>query len=288
MHGFRRFARGLTATGLVLAGLSIASAPSASASARAPSGQSPAQRVVTELAAIPDLLGGPSANPATSAATSAASSGVSIELNGAHGTTTRPSAGLTVTPDALPHVDAAVRTDATGTSHIVVLRDRKAPSSATFTVNKAGTHLVADPLGGVVLVGADGAVDSRISSPWAYDARGRSLPTSFVVSGNTITQHIDTRGAAYPVVADPHWKWGIVTGTLYFNRAETRYIAAYENWLTLAGWFVPAPFNFLLAIYQLYLHYEAQYAESVGICVKIKTNGSIGTYGGSQGDGYCR
>ncbi len=35
------------------------------------------------------------------------------------------------------------------------------------------------------------------------DAEGKHLPTSYTVSGNTLTQTVDTRGAVYPVVADP-------------------------------------------------------------------------------------
>ena len=33
---------------------------------------------------------------------------------------------------------------------------------------------------------------------------------------------VDHRGAAYPVVADPKFTWGIFSGTLYFTRGETR------------------------------------------------------------------
>jgi hypothetical protein len=252
-----------------------------------PPAQSPAQRVMAELSAVPNLLDATS-GARTAGTTVPTTRAASIQLNGSAGTTSQVASNLTVTPNALPHIDAAVKTDATGSSHLVVLKDSTASSNVAFTVTKAGTKLVADPLGGVTLIDAKGKYDSRITAPWAYDAQGRSLPTSFTVIGNVITQHINTHGAAFPVVADPKWTWGIITGTLYFNRSETQYIAAYENWLAIVGWFVPPPFDTLLAIYQLYLHYEAQYAESVGICVKIKSTGAIGTYGGSQGGGYCR
>jgi hypothetical protein len=97
---FRKLAIGLT-TSLALAGISIAAAPSASA--QAPPGQSPAQRVVAELGAVPHLLSSTaSANTGMPTA-----SPVSIEPNGSRGTTTHPTGSLSVTPDALPHVDAA-------------------------------------------------------------------------------------------------------------------------------------------------------------------------------------
>jgi hypothetical protein len=43
----------------------------------------------------------------------------------------------------------------------------------------------------------------RIESPWAVDADGTALPTQYSVRGNTLEQVVDTRGAVFPVVADP-------------------------------------------------------------------------------------
>ena len=41
----------------------------------------------------------------------------------------------------------------------------------------------------------------HLPAPWAVDASGRKLPTTFVVNGATLTQQVDTRGAQVPVVA---------------------------------------------------------------------------------------
>lgn len=43
----------------------------------------------------------------------------------------------------------------------------------------------------------------HIDAPWAVDAHGRSVPTRFSLDGQTLTQTIDPRGAAFPVVVDP-------------------------------------------------------------------------------------
>ncbi|ROS52552.1 hypothetical protein [Frigoribacterium sp. PhB24] len=44
---------------------------------------------------------------------------------------------------------------------------------------------------------------AEFEQPWAVDARGESLPTSYSIEGNTITQTVDTTDATFPVVADP-------------------------------------------------------------------------------------
>lgn len=46
-----------------------------------------------------------------------------------------------------------------------------------------------------------------ISAPWALDSNGKKLPTSYTVNGSKITQHVNTSGAAYPIVADPSIQW---------------------------------------------------------------------------------
>jgi hypothetical protein len=51
---------------------------------------------------------------------------------------------------------------------------------------------------------------------------------------------------------DAHYTWGVVTGTVYFNTST------------------------------------AALAIARGKCVKVKSTGVVGMYGGSQGDGYCR
>jgi hypothetical protein len=55
------------------------------------------------------------------------------------------------------------------------------------------------------VVGTDEAVLLHIPAPWAVDATGAALPTRYEVAGSTITQVVDTRGASFPVVADPAW-----------------------------------------------------------------------------------
>jgi hypothetical protein len=69
---------------------------------------------------------------------------------------------------------------------------------------------------------------AEIEVPWARDADGRSLPTRYVVRGDVLVQHVDTRGARFPVVADPTFKrcgWLGALVCMRLNRSETQSIS---------------------------------------------------------------
>lgn len=53
---------------------------------------------------------------------------------------------------------------------------------------------------------------ASFAAPWSVDSNGNSLPTHYEVDGNTITQVVDTTGAAFPVVSDPWPLVGILLG----------------------------------------------------------------------------
>lgn len=57
--------------------------------------------------------------------------------------------------------------------------------------------------GGLDLVNEAGDSLGEIAAPWSVDNDGVRLATWFEVDGDQITQRIDTRGAAFPVVSDP-------------------------------------------------------------------------------------
>lgn len=79
-------------------------------------------------------------------------------------------------------------------------------SDATFTVElPANTSLVADNEGFLIVGDAGGTklVLGAIETPWAVDADGTQLATSYTLNGTVLTQHVQTQGAKYPIVADP-------------------------------------------------------------------------------------
>ena len=87
----------------------------------------------------------------------------------------------------------------------------------------AGAHLT--QTGAVEVTRADGSALVTIAAPWARDAAGTSLPTSYSLDGATLTQTVDTRGAVFPVVADPRIEntgfLGLQGVKIWFTRSET-------------------------------------------------------------------
>ncbi len=89
----------------------------------------------------------------------------------------------------------------------------------------AGRRLVPTPEGGFD-VRQDGRRVGSVAPPWALDAAGRALPTRYEVRADGgITQLVDTRGASFPVVADPKYSLG-------FYRVPVWYVEYYwsEMW----------------------------------------------------------
>jgi len=67
-------------------------------------------------------------------------------------------------------------------------------------------------------------VFATVAKPWAADADGKELPTSYTVKGNLLTQNVDLTGATFPVVADPSVQLGFyVVPVVYetFSRYDT-------------------------------------------------------------------
>lgn len=143
-----------------------------------------------------------------------ASSGVSIEV-GLPGATTaddgvRQPSGQVVYADAMP--DVAVSAQATpdgGLRALVVIDGPQAPTEFRFPMTVPdGAVLVPSPDGGAAVVAADGAVVVSVAAPWAYDATGRQVRTSYRIDGTSLVQSVDHVGATYPVVADPSIGFG--------------------------------------------------------------------------------
>jgi hypothetical protein len=98
-----------------------------------------------------------------------------------------------------------------------VAKSAKAPTNISYELDV--------PLGGsarltdnqtVLINEADGSFHSLVAPPWAKDANGLSVKTSYAVNGSTLTQTVEHRvaGVAYPVVADP---WAGVDLISYFQ-----------------------------------------------------------------------
>lgn len=75
--------------------------------------------------------------------------------------------------------------------------DMALPAAASATIEEDGS---------VLIQSSDGEFVGGIATPWARDANGGEVPTSFEIDGGTLVQHVDLDAVsadAYPVVADP-------------------------------------------------------------------------------------
>jgi hypothetical protein len=121
---------------------------------------------------------------------------------------------------------AAQATDDGGLQVLVVIDDAAAPTEYRFDMTVPdGAVLRSTGDGGAEVVGSDGALVSAVAPPWAVDATGVSVSTSYRIEGSTLVQVVAHHGTAYPVVADPRIFW-IELGlfAIEFNRSETQRI----------------------------------------------------------------
>ena len=63
--------------------------------------------------------------------------------------------------------------------------------------------------GSVLFVDEEGKGAGGIAPPWAIDADGNEVRTSYALDGDALIQTVEHEGAAYPVAADPLWFTGI-------------------------------------------------------------------------------
>ncbi|MFI7320192.1 hypothetical protein [Streptomyces venezuelae] len=203
--------------------------------------------------------------------------------------------GTIVYPNAADSTDLAVQpTTDGGARTLVTLKDKNAPTEQRFDLQMpTGTHLAANDSGGYDIFQDSGkgstALKGTISAPWAKDANGKDVPTSYKLEGGTLVQRINTsNNTAFPVVADPHYTWGIVSGTVYFNKSETRKIALGGGLAATIIASIPAGFTTAAGITVAAITTMANIAQSHKKCLKIKSYGKPGEYSGKQGDGYCR
>lgn len=211
------------------------------------------------------------------AVTAANGSTVTLALpatNGAAGVTTAE--GTTVYPGAARGTDLAVQATTDGGARaLVTLKDSSASTEQRFDLGlPINTRLVpADGGYDIVQKGEAGAAFSmgHIDAPWAKDATGKSLHTSYRLEGNTLVQSIETdKNTAFPVVADPKWTWGWVTGTVYFDKNGTGHVAADSGFLVAVFAAAPPPFDVYGILNSANISRVAWNAVTDGQCVEIK------------------
>ncbi|HBV09072.1 MAG TPA: hypothetical protein DEB66_03305 [Micrococcaceae bacterium] len=143
---------------------------------------------------------------------------------------------LSISVDALtPHSDTTRTEDGVRVMSLL----QPGNSSAEFTVGLPdGADLERSGEGYLITsrVGDGKIVYGEIETPWAVDANGKSLKTSYSYADGVLTQEVDTEGAKFPVVADPKIRFGTSDGPgMYWNLwgHEAKTISAFA--LSVAG-----------------------------------------------------
>jgi hypothetical protein len=191
------------------------------------------------------------------------------------------------------------RSTAAGTQALIVIDGPDAPSSFRFPIEIDGRPVRFERAeAGSFAVYEEGATEAtaQIQPAWAVDAAGRPVPTHYEVRDGSLEQIVDHAGASYPVVADPQFTWGWVTGTVYFTRSETRKASTFSGMLSIvatacaysAGTGPGAgPFCAGAAAHAAIISTYANHINGQGKCLKIKLPvflpGSV-----RRGDRNCR
>ncbi|GAQ58065.1 hypothetical protein [Streptomyces acidiscabies] len=173
--------------------------------------------------------------------------------------------------------EAAVSTAAQATTDggfraLFTLENADAPRQQSFRLTLPdGATARTTAEGGLAVFDATGKMLGGLETPWAKDANGVAVPTSYEVVGDTVTQTVTPGpGTAFPVVADPKWTWGIISGTVYFNKKETSHLAANAGFVGVLFAAAPPPFDVYGVVNAANISRVAWNADSDGECVEVK------------------
>jgi hypothetical protein len=96
-----------------------------------------------------------------------------------------------------------------GLRFMTAIADANAPEAYSYALNLPPNSTMKANVGGFGLWASDGASLGQLLEPWAIDASGRRLATSFEWDGAILTQHVDLDDASivFPVLIDPAWTY---------------------------------------------------------------------------------
>lgn len=108
-----------------------------------------------------------------------------------------------------------------GSQTLISIESAKASHTYKFPFEApAGSVSQLEEDGSVSFINDEGEYVGGITKPWAYDANGQQLETSFNVSNGVLTQTVEfDESTAFPVVADPNtvWGWTVCVATVGAN-----------------------------------------------------------------------
>jgi hypothetical protein len=212
------------AVGCLLAG---AVGGSATAAVDDETGVLEALEVTTDSAEAPDVLADVAAAgdagvtlPESSADPVVVTNGgeeIAVHLPGAPASAEDIGAGLIGYDNGEGYTSVPVPKDDGSVQLISVIDGESSPTEYRYDFELPdGASLSPVEDGGVAVFAADGTVLYAVLAPWAVDANGAAVTTSYEIDGGSVIQHVaHDSSTAYPVVADPwlggtwvqQWAW---------------------------------------------------------------------------------
>jgi hypothetical protein len=115
-----------------------------------------------------------------------------------------------------------------GWQAIAVIHGPEAPRRVTIPLaGSEALRLESVSDGSVRVLDASGALAFTVEAPWAFDANGDPVHTSYEISGQSLVQFIDhDESSAFPIVADPTVSGGVAPfyqfywASITFSRSE--------------------------------------------------------------------
>ncbi len=173
-----------------------------------------------------------------------------------------------------------------------VLKDATSERSFGFDieVNGAPAQLSIGSTGSVVVMDSTGRVINHIESPWARDANGNDVATSYTAEGGRLIQSVSPSATStYPIVADPQFGWNGPFPVVRFNKSETSVARVTGGVLAVCGK-IAAGLPIGLAacsISAVQIAAQAAIANARGECVMLAP-APIGVMAFRYTGGYCQ
>ncbi|CPU64864.1 hypothetical protein MT994_03550 [Cellulosimicrobium sp. MI9406] len=171
--------------------------------------------------------------------------------------------------------DAAVQALHDGSVRVqTITPDASGPHEFTYTFGD-GAQIVDTADGGIAVVtdAGDGTFTAAVlEDAWARDASGAEVASHYEIDGDALVQVIEpTSQTAYPVVADPKWKWYAGAWSAKFNRSETRQLAVAGGAAAMCGALAKMAPNLavICGVYGGYIFSQAAIANTNNACIAI-------------------
>ncbi|MBD8704920.1 hypothetical protein [Frigoribacterium sp. CFBP 13712] len=220
-----KFAGRLAAVGVVATAL-VGGALQPAFAAETPLGTADASGVVEQLA--PGILGETSHDAGVSVAETPATEGISVAVGSDEAISELDDAsspgitfsvdyatkqvgtdsGLQILETTSENASAYVQPLASGVRVLTAIESAEAPSEYSYSFDVPAETVLNEGANGYYLESGEDVL-GVLAHPWAVDADGQQLPTSFTWESGKLTQHVDlsSPAIAFPVLADPAWSY---------------------------------------------------------------------------------